>query len=82
VNNPLDIKGNDEDALDFVPDVYRFRFRRFWTLLVQLMLSSPNACLIIASVSVALSPRFAQNLTLFLCWIHREITLGQKHDSK
>jgi hypothetical protein len=29
---------------------------------VQLMLSSPNTCLIIAIVSIALFPRFAQNL--------------------
>jgi hypothetical protein len=38
-----------------------------------LMLSSPNACLIIARVSVALFPRLAQKLKLFLCQIHRKI---------
>jgi hypothetical protein len=34
-----------------------------------LLLSYPNACLIIARVSVALFPRFSQNLMLFLCRI-------------
>jgi hypothetical protein len=27
-------------------------------------------------------PGFAQNLILFLCWIHHEITSGQIHDSR
>jgi hypothetical protein len=40
------------------------------------MLSSPHDYLIIASVSVALFLRFVQ------CRIHREIALGQIHDSK
>jgi hypothetical protein len=44
---------------------------------VQFVLSSPNACLIIARVSVALFTRFAQNLMLILCRIHREITSGE-----
>jgi hypothetical protein len=46
------------------------------------MFSSSNACLIIANVSVALFPRFAQNLVLFLCRTHREIASGQINDSK
>jgi hypothetical protein len=46
------------------------------------MFCSPNAYLIIAKVSVAPFPRFAQNLMLFLCRIHREIASGQIHDSK
>jgi hypothetical protein len=37
------------------------------------LLFDPNACLIIAWVSVALFLWFAQNLMLFLCWTHREI---------
>jgi hypothetical protein len=49
---------------------------------VRLTLSSPNACVIIAKVSVALFPRFAQNLMPFLCRIHREIASSQMHDSK
>jgi hypothetical protein len=41
----------------------------------------PNACLIIAMFSVALFPRFAQNLVLLFRRIHREIASGQIHDS-
>jgi hypothetical protein len=41
------------------------------------MLYSPNACLIIDTVSVAHFPRFAQNLMLFLCRIHCEVASGQ-----
>jgi hypothetical protein len=37
----------------------------------------PNACLINATVSVAFSLRFAQNLMLFLYRIHREIASGR-----
>jgi hypothetical protein len=43
---------------------------------VGLMLSSPNACLIFARVSVALFPRFARNLILFRCRINRDIGSG------
>jgi hypothetical protein len=43
--------------------------RALYFACVRLMLPSPNACLI----SVALFPRFAQHLMLFLCRIHREI---------
>jgi hypothetical protein len=43
----------------------------------KLMISSLNACLIIARVPVALFLTFAHNLMLFLCRIHREITSGQ-----
>jgi hypothetical protein len=38
------------------------------------MLSSLNACIIIARVSVALVPRFAQNLIHTRSLIQREIT--------
>jgi hypothetical protein len=56
VNNPLDVKEND----DFALHLYRhFRSWWVWTFHVWLMLSSTNACLIIARVSVALFPRFA-----------------------
>jgi hypothetical protein len=48
---------------------------------VWLMFSSPNACLIIAWVSVALSPRFTQNFMLFLFRAHLEIASGQTNDS-
>jgi hypothetical protein len=53
-----------------------------WIFHVWLMLSSLNAYLIIARVSVALFPRFAQNFMLFLCRIHHEISSRQVHDSK
>jgi hypothetical protein len=46
------------------------------------MLSSLNACLIIPRVFVALFPRFAQNLMLFFCRIHHEMTSDQIHDSE
>jgi hypothetical protein len=42
-----------------------------WIFCVRFMPSSPNACLVIARVSVALFPRFIQNSILFLCRIHR-----------
>jgi ABC-type dipeptide/oligopeptide/nickel transport system permease subunit len=48
----------------------------------ELMLSSLNAFLINSRVSVALFPRFAQNLMLFLCQIHHEITSGQIHSAE
>jgi hypothetical protein len=40
------------------------------------MLSSPNACLIIARVSIWLFPRYAQNLIHACCRIHCKITSG------
>jgi hypothetical protein len=46
------------------------------------MLSSSNVCVIIARVSISFLTRFAQNLILFLCWIHSEIVSGQIQDSK
>jgi hypothetical protein len=58
---------NDKHALDFALHLSRlFRCRWVWTFHVWLMLSSPNACLIIAWFSVALFPTFTQNLMLFL----------------
>jgi hypothetical protein len=83
LKNPLDIKEIDKHALDF--DLLLsslFRSRWILTFCVRPMLSSPNACLIIGRVSVALFPRVAQNLMLFLCQIHREIIWGQIHDTK
>jgi hypothetical protein len=47
-----------------------------------LMLSSLNACLILARVPVPLVPRFAWNLMHTCCWIHREITSSQIHNFK
>jgi hypothetical protein len=82
VNNSLEIKGNDEHALDFAFHLSRlFRPRCVWTSGVLLVLSSPKACLIIVRASVALFQRFVQNL-MFLCRIYREIASGQIHDSK
>jgi hypothetical protein len=57
--------------LDFALHLsHLFQSRWVRTFHVRLMLSSQNACLIIARVSVALFPRFVQNLMLFLCQIH------------
>jgi hypothetical protein len=77
VNNPLDVKENYEHAPDFTFRLSRSRW--IWISHVCVMLSSPNACLINARVSVAYFSRFAQNLMLFLCWILWEITSGQIH---
>jgi hypothetical protein len=61
MNNPFDIKENYEHALDFALHLSRlFLSQWVWAFSIQLMLSSPNACLIIARVSVSLFPRFAQ----------------------
>jgi hypothetical protein len=50
---------NDEHALDFALLLsHLFQSRWVWTFRVQLMLSSPNACLITASVSVTLFQDF------------------------
>jgi hypothetical protein len=81
MGNPIDIKENDEHDLDFLFACLAFfglcEFRHFrW----ELILFPPNACLIIVRVSIALFPRFAQNLMLFLCRIHNENTSGQIHD--
>jgi hypothetical protein len=65
VNNALDVKENDEHALDFALHLScLFQSWRFSTFCVQLMLPSPTACLIIARVSMTLFLRFAQNLML------------------
>jgi hypothetical protein len=61
--------------------LWHFRCRWVWTFRAQFTFSSPNACLIIARVSVELFSRITQNLTLFICRIHREIASGQIHDS-
>jgi hypothetical protein len=69
VNSPLDIKenaekGNDENALDFSIHLSRlFRSRGVWVFRERLMLSSPKAYIIIARVSVAISPRYELILT-------------------
>jgi hypothetical protein len=78
LNNAFDVKGNDKDALDRAIRLFRIsQSRRVWTFRVLLMLSLPNACLIIDSVSVALFPRFVQNMMLFPCRIHCDIASGQ-----
>jgi hypothetical protein len=56
VNNPLDVKENDEHALNFAFHLSRlFRSQWIWTrnsnTHVRLILSSPWACLIIARAS-------------------------------
>jgi hypothetical protein len=73
MNNPFDIKGNDEHALGFAFHLFRpFSLSVNLTFYVRLMLSSPNACLIIARISVALFPKFERSLMLFLCVIRCE----------
>jgi hypothetical protein len=82
VSNPFDVNGNDDHALGFAFHLFRpFSVSVNLTFCVRLMLSSPNACLIIARVSVALFPRFAQNLMLFHC-DSSQTALDQVHDSK
>jgi hypothetical protein len=62
VHNPLDAVENDEHALDFALHLsHLFRSQWVWTFRVRLMLSSSNACLIMARVSASLFLRFAQN---------------------
>jgi hypothetical protein len=80
--NPLFVK-DYEHTLNFAFHLSRiFRSRWVRTFRVLLMFSSLNPCLIIAMVSVVLFLRFAQNLMLFLYWIHCKIASGQIHDSK
>jgi hypothetical protein len=46
------------------------------------VLSSPNTCLIIARVSVALLQSFPQNLMHIRCQVHHEITSGLHQSNK
>jgi hypothetical protein len=79
VNNLLDVKERDEHILDFALHLSCIFF---------FGLSEPSMPLSIhvghttAWVSDALFPRFAQNLLVLLCCIHREIASGQIHDLK
>jgi hypothetical protein len=65
--DPLDVKENDEHALDFALHRSHF-FKSWWVWIclsntrVWLMLCSLNACLIFARVTIVLLPRFAWNL--------------------
>jgi hypothetical protein len=80
VNNPPD---DYLYVLDFIlhpPHLFHSRLSLEFPCMAHA--SSPNACLIIARVSVALFLRFAHCLMLFLCQIHREIASGRIHDSK
>jgi hypothetical protein len=80
VNNSLVIKGIMSMLLTCSSLSRLYRSRWVWTSSVRLMLPSPNACLIIAKVSVALFSNFVQNLMLFLCRIRQEIASGRIHD--
>jgi hypothetical protein len=61
LKNSLDVKENYDHPLDFALHLSRlFQSRWVWIFRVRLMLSSSNACLIIARVSVSLVPRFSQ----------------------
>jgi hypothetical protein len=82
-NQSLWCKKNDEHALDFALHLsHLFGLKWVWTFGASLMLSSPNARLIIARISVTFFPRFAQYLTHTCCWVHRETAPGQIYDSK
>jgi hypothetical protein len=49
VNIPLDVRENDEHALEFFLHLSSLsRFRGVWTIRVRLMLSSPHACEVIS----------------------------------
>jgi hypothetical protein len=77
VRNPSYVKETDEHSLDFAVQLcHLFPVLVSLAFHVQLMLSSVNACLITAMVSV----RFAQNVMLFLRWIHPEIASSKTHD--
>jgi hypothetical protein len=83
VNNLLDVKENYENAVGFTLQLSRhFRSRWVTTFRIGIMPPSPNACLIIARVTVSLFPKFVQNLMLFLCRIRSVIASGQMNDSK
>jgi hypothetical protein len=79
VNNPLDIKENDEYALDFVLHLSCLFLA---SVSMDFTLSSPSTCLIITRVSTAPFLRCLQNLVLFLCWIHCESHHITSHNSK
>jgi hypothetical protein len=83
VNNPFGVKENNEHVLECA-----FHLSRLFLVWVSLNLPCtahaffPERLLIIVRVSAARFPRFAQNLTLFLCRVHSEIASGEIHDSK
>jgi hypothetical protein len=86
VNSPLDVKENDECALDIACRLSCFfgldEFGLFHSdTHLWFILSFPDTCPGIAQVSVTLFPRFAQNLMHIHCWIHHEIASDQMHDS-
>jgi hypothetical protein len=78
VNNP-DVKENDEHALDFALHLSRlFGLGEFPRTAPAFFSGLSNHCQGLRRTF----PRFAKSLTLFLCQFHREIALGQMHDSK
>jgi hypothetical protein len=77
VINSLDVKENYEYALDFALNlslIFRSVLNRVCHSNTRVRLI--HTCLIIARVSVAFLPRFAQNLMLLLCRIYGEIASG------
>jgi hypothetical protein len=87
MNSLLNVKENNEHALDFVLDLSCL----LWSALnrachsntcVWFMLFSSDACLIIARVSLSHFSEISQNLMHTHCQIHHKITSGQIHDSK
>jgi hypothetical protein len=78
VNNPLDVKENDEHALDFAFHLSHL----LRSALKSIQFKRPctaHACLIIAKFLVALFPIFAQNLMHTVPLLDAS---GQIHDSK
>jgi hypothetical protein len=62
VNNVVHVKDYDEHALDFALSCLAYFGLDDFELSVWLMLSSPNACLIIAGVPVALFRDFQHTI--------------------
>jgi hypothetical protein len=87
VNSDLDVKANDERSLGCALHLSCFfRSRRVWTFAFILPCTVhafyPNVFLIIASPSLALPPKFAQNLMDTRFRSSRDMPSGEIQDSK
>jgi hypothetical protein len=72
VNDPLDIKENDEHPLDFALLLSHFflGLGEFGLSVYSSCFFPPNTLPIFARNAFAPFPRVGQNLMLFFCWIH------------
>jgi hypothetical protein len=74
---------NAEHALDIAHQLsHVFCSWWVWTLCARLTLSSPKVVLSLPGSPSHCFLRFSQNLMLFLCRIHHEISSGKIHDPK